>query len=217
MRIATLLAMFVLLAGETFAVYLGMDKAELTQELGKPLSKMARDGREIWIYPNGVRIELEAGKVALVKGMEWSDGPTTAQPAAVEPATPANDKAPPVASAGGAGEKSAPKPETAPKAAADKATTDELARLEKQAAEADAKARAEMEKAIGQMENLHDHPPVTHARAFDVLGFVLGIVVKCILTLAAVLLSAKYWGRRLPGSACSGSRASIPACARSSP
>jgi len=198
MRIATLFAVFVLLAGEGFAVYLGMDKAELTQELGQPLSKMSRDGRAIWIYPKGVRIELEAGKVALVKGMEWSEGPAAAPPADAPVETPATEKTPPPATTGGADakEKTAPKPEAARKAAAEKAAAEE-ARLEKQAAEADAKARAEMEKAIGQLEGLHDQPPAVHERVFDGLGFVLGLVIKCLLTLAAVCLSAKYWGAEI--------------------
>ncbi len=176
MRLLSLLALFLWLAGSVVAIDFGMEKAEVAKEMGQPVSKLNRNGREVWIYPKNVRIEFEGGKVADIKGLQL---PTEKTDAAPVPAA-------------------APKPvkaEDAAAKAAAKAAADADAQLEKQMAAEDAKARAALEKSIGEMEDAHDKartPPPPPP--FNYLGFGIGLVVKCGLTLAAIVLSCKYWG-----------------------
>lgn len=76
-----------------------------------------------------------------------------------------------------------------------KADADEFAKIEKAQADSNAEARAKMEKAIEDMEHMHDHPAarpkVVH---FDLKEFIIGLVLKWVLTLAALKLTCKYWG-----------------------
>ncbi|MBI2498532.1 MAG: hypothetical protein HYV75_11650, partial [Opitutae bacterium] len=70
----------------------------------------------------------------------------------------------------------------------------EQARQEKQWAEAEAKARAEMEKSLTDLENIHNQPPpAVGPPKFSPIEFLLGLVVKWALTLAALKLTCKYW------------------------
>ena len=182
MRLRWLLAAFLLLSGAHAAVEYGMSKPALMQELGKPTSVLARpgSGREVLIYPKGVRIELEQGKVVSVKGIDLvaaaTNSAATAAPeekAEPEPAAP-------------------PEPKLTP--AEQKAQAEAEAKAEREAAASAAKARAEMEKAIGQMERDHDRdmkPPPR--RSFDFVGFGINLVLKWLLMIAALKLTTKYW------------------------
>ena len=75
-----------------------------------------------------------------------------------------------------------------------KTEADELDKMEKVQADAAAKSRAELEKTIGDLENLHDHPPARAAPKFKLTDFALGLALKWLLTLAALKLTCKYWG-----------------------
>ena len=149
------------------AVEIGMERILVVHELGHPVSSVARGGTEVMTYPAGVRITLKDGRVTAIAGLKSTAAvPAAEEPAAEVPAAPAPTKA----------------------------EADEMARFEKQAAAADAKARAEMEKTIGDLENMHGRPPVQAAPPFSFLNFALGLALKWFLTLAALKLTCKYWG-----------------------
>jgi hypothetical protein len=178
MRLRCLIAVFFLLGGVAgAAVRYDMTKDELLKELGKPTSVLVKGGREVLTYPNNVRIELEHGKVVSVKGLDIVAA-EAAEAAAV------------VAAEQKKAEEAAAKVE----AEQQKKLDEEEARAEKAAAAADAKARAEMEKAIGDMENMHGGAPTLPAQeSFAVGEFLLGLVVKWLLMVAALKLTTKYW------------------------
>ncbi len=159
---------FLLGAFEMPAVETGMARVNVLQELGPPVSAIGRGDTEVLTYPGGVRITLKAGRVTEMKGLK--------------PAEPVPAAAP-------------PEPEPAKEPALTKAQIDEQARLEKKMADADAKARAEMEKSIMEMENAHSQPanPLL-LPPFKAGNFVFGLALKLVLTLAALKLSCKYWG-----------------------
>jgi hypothetical protein len=173
MRARWLLVLCLFLAGKCLAVRYDMPKAELLQELGKPTSVLTKGGREVLIYPNNVRIEIEHGKVVSVKGLELTDG--NPAPADAEPA-PAPE------------EPAAPPPAAEPAAAAD-----ETAKLEQAMAEADAKARAELEKAITDLEDSATAAAEEPAPGFSVTDFLVELFIKWVLMLAALKLTCKYW------------------------
>lgn len=156
-----------------------MARVNVLQELGRPVSAVARGNTEVLTYKDGVKITLKDGKVTDIKGL------TPAEGAAAEAA--------PVAEA--ATEAAAPEPEEPPEPVLTKEQQAEQARLEKQFADEAAKGRAEMEKALTDLENLHNQPPAVHEKPkFDAVGFLLGLVLKWLLTLAALKLTCKYWG-----------------------
>jgi hypothetical protein len=148
-----------------------MARILVIHELGHPISSVARGNTEIMTYPKGVRITLKAGKVTEVVGLKPAEAAATAVEPAAEPAA------------------------EAPEPALTKEQAQELARMEKQQAAADAKARAELEKSLTDLENMHSQP-ATHLLPppFDFLSFGIGLAVKWVLTLAALKLSCKYWG-----------------------
>ncbi|MDQ5980361.1 MAG: hypothetical protein QG602_3337 [Verrucomicrobiota bacterium] len=171
-----LAVLFLLLASAGAAVRYDMSKAELLQELGKPVSALVRGDREVLIYPNNVRIEIEQGKVVVVKGLDLA-----AQEAGSAPvAAPAEEKAAPE------------EPKLTPEEL--KARAEAEAKLEKELAEADAKGRAEMEKAITDLENLGESADLPPEPSFSVTGFLTELFVKWVLMLAALKLTCKYWG-----------------------
>jgi hypothetical protein len=155
-----------------------MARVNVLQELGRPVSAVARGNTEILTYKDGVKITLRDGKVTDIKGLTPAEG------------APA-EATPPEAAAGTA----APEPEEPPEPVLTKEQQAEQARLEKKWAEEEAKGRAEMEKALTDLENLHNQPPAVHEKPkFDIVGFLLGLVLKWLLTLAALKLTCKYWG-----------------------
>ena len=64
-----------------------MTKQELLRELGKPTSLLTKGGREILIYPNNVRIELDQGRVVSVKGLDLAATEAAAAKRAVRQVT----------------------------------------------------------------------------------------------------------------------------------
>jgi len=156
------------------AVEPGMARVNVLQELGRPISAVARGNTEVLTYKDGVKITLKDGKVTDIKGLTPAEG----APAEAAPA-----------------ETAAPEPEEPPEPVLTKEQQAEQARLEKQFADEQAKGRAEMEKTLTDLENLHNQPPAVHEKPkFDAVGFLLGLVLKWLLTLAALKLTCKYWG-----------------------
>jgi hypothetical protein len=163
-------------AGVGMAVEPGMARVNVLQELGRPISAVARGNTEVLTYKDGVKITLKDGKVTEIAGQP----PVTTAPA--EAAAEASAPTP------------AAEPPEPPEPLMTKAEQAEQARLEKKYEEEAAKARAEMEKALNDLENRH-HEPVVHEKpAFDIVGFLIGLVLKWLLTLAALKLTCKYWG-----------------------
>jgi len=180
MRFLLLAIAFAFVAAEASAVYYGQTRAEVLQELGKPTSELKRGEREILIYKAG-RLELEDGKVAVVQGLPVTDGPVAAP--AVQPAPsvpePATAQAEP---------KSAPAPTPAPKAA-EKTKPG----TEQELIEADATARTKMEKEIEALENPPPARGSLPAGPPRWLTFLVELLIKAFMTLAALWLTTKYW------------------------
>lgn len=170
------LCLLACVAGAT--VRYDMSRDELLQELGKPTSILARGNREVLIYPNNVRIEIEGGKVVGIKGIDF---------AAAE--------APPAAVAGEATPPPAPQEDAEPALTPEQqqAQDDAAAQAENASAEASAQARAEMEKAITDLENLGSQAEAMPGPSFSVTDFLVELIVKWLLTLAALKLTSKYW------------------------
>ena len=173
-----LIALSLLVASVSAAVRYDMTKEELLRELGKPTSVLAKGGREVLIYPNNVRIELDQGKIVSLKGIDLAAAEATAA------STPPTSADPQAAPAEAAEEEIEPKltPEQ------QKAQADAEAKFAKETAEAD----AELEKGIAQLENAETHDETT-APSFAILDFLVELFVKWLLTLAALKLTAKYW------------------------
>lgn len=174
-----LITLSLLVASVSAAVRYDMTKEELLRELGKPTSILAKGGREVLIYPNNVRIELDQGKVVSVKGIDLAAAEASPPTAPVDqPAAPADAE-------------EATEPKLTPEQ--QKAQAEAEAKLEKEMADANAKADAEMEKAITQLEDSDSQAEAMPAPAFAILDFLVELLVKWLLTLAALKLTAKYW------------------------
>lgn len=185
MLLRWLIALSLLAASLGAAVRYDMTKEELLKELGKPTSILNRNGREVLIYPKGVRIEIEQGKVVSVKGLDLA----AEEAAAANPPSAAGAKAP--AAAGDKDDDDEPKLTPAEQ----KARAAEEAKLEREMAAANAKARAEMEKTITALENPGNPAAAAMPRhSFALADFLVEIVVKWLLMLAALKLTTKYWG-----------------------
>jgi len=156
-----------------------MTKAELLQELGKPVSVMKQpSGREVLLYPNKVRIEVEKDRVVSIKGIDI---------VAAEAAETATAEAK-VAAEEEARQRAADEKLEAARAAA-------RAKAEKEWADQNAKARLEMEKSVEAMENRTATPGVPHMKKpeFSLIAFLFGLAVKWLLMVGALKLTTKYW------------------------
>lgn len=172
-------ALMCLAAAVQAAVEHGMARVNVLQEFGRPVSAVARGNTEILTYKDGVKITLKDGKVTDIKGLT----PAEDVPAETAPAPEA------------AAETAVPETVEPPEPMLTKEQQTEQARLEKQFADEAAKGRAEIEKALTELENLHKSPPAAEEQArFRVMDFLLGLGLKWLLTLAALKLTCKYWG-----------------------
>lgn len=167
MRFGRMLALMLFVWGKISAVHYGESREDLLRELGRPTSALMKGDREILLYPNGGRIELLAGKVVFVKGIEVTDGPVAVT---VAPNEVASSESKPV--------------EPAP----------EVKSPEEVAADAQSEAeRAKFEKAL---EDLSAPPPAENVfadTAFSLVTFLIGLAVKCLMMVAALKLTCKYW------------------------
>lgn len=173
-----LIALSLLLASTSAAVRYDMTKQELLRELGKPTSLLTKGGREILIYPNNVRIELDQGRVVSVKGLDLA---ATEAAAANTPTEPAEQKAEPAE----------PEDEAEPKLTPEQQKAQ--AEAEAEYAKEKAAAYAEMDKAITQLEDYDGPSEAMSGSSFAILDFLVELFVKWLLMLAALKLTAKYW------------------------
>jgi len=175
-RLAALLCFFC--AGLGWAVEPDMARVNVLQELGRPLAAVARGNTEVLTYNGGVRITLKDGRVTEIAGLRPAEGAAEGTKAAA-------------AEAGKAEEEKAEPAERPPT----KAELEEQAKQEKLWAAEAAKNRAEMEKNLTDLENLHGRPPgLPQPAQFNLGDFLIGLALKWVLTLAALKLTCKYWG-----------------------
>ena len=156
------------------AVYLGMDRVSLVGELGSPASRAAMGTHEILLYPNGVRIELEAGKVVDVQGMSYGTKPPAVSTVQNTPK--------PVAET--------PKVQKPAQSEADKAAQAE-AEVEKQAYAAQSKER---EDAILEMEKAHTAPQETTNPGMDPTRLLVELFLRWGVMVLALKLTCLFWG-----------------------
>ena len=175
MQFGRLAAIFLVSVGAAWGLTPDATREQVIAELGKPTSVAAHGGREILIYPKGVRLELEGGRIVSAKGIALSDA--VAAPVATEAAPPGKraEKAP------GAAEKDKKQVTTAKEVAAIKPAQND--------------ALADMAKTVDKMEASNvaaQHPPPP--KAFDFVGFAVEVALKFLLIAAALKLACKYWG-----------------------
>jgi len=179
MRFVRTIALLFLVAGlwlvpEVSAVEVGTTRANVLQELGEPASAIGRGDSEVFTYRNGTKIKFKNGLVTEIIGLK---------PAKPEAAAPVPEKA---------------EPEPAePKLTKEQAA--ELERWEKEGAEADAKARAQMEKMLTDLDNPAPAMPAPGAAA-TLVTFLIELGMKWILTILALKLACKYWNSEVPWS-----------------
>ena len=190
MRYGFLASVFLVVFGAAWALAPDATREQVLAELGKPTSVAKLGGREIMIYPKGVRLELEGGKVVAAKGIASSDGVAEfALPAQPAKAVVAKTKT------------KTEKDDDDEPAMTDKERNQQAA--ENAAAEKElAEGQAKMMKTVEDMANSHEQgqqPPPP--RDFDVLGFVLQMGLSVCITVMALKLSCKYWGAEVEWSA----------------
>jgi ribosomal protein L6P/L9E len=157
MRYGFLVGLFLAVFSAAWALNPDATREQVIAELGKPTSVAKMGKREIMIYPGGVRLELEEGKVVAAKGIVLNDA------LAVEKTTINKDQK--------------------PQATENRAIDGEFAQP------------SAMDKVVEGLEKSHDegqHPVAP--KKFSIVGFVLGMILKFLLTVAALILASKYWG-----------------------
>lgn len=167
------------------AVSLGATKAQVIEELGKPLSQASGGGREILSYPKGVRLTLIEGRVESAKGILLTGEETEA---------PATKTAPKIAAPAPVAEESTETADTEPsttatpqlKSPAPKNPTNQSPGAQSIPAKPphtfDPAAYAEQER----------EPPKS-TPALPVVGVVLLLGFHFIATLLALKLAFKFW------------------------
>jgi len=178
-----LIAFLLGLATPLVAVEIGTARVNVLQELGPPAAALKRGDTETLNYKDGVRVVLKNGRVVEVTGLKTGDPAGASAPGEPAPA---------------AGAEPAAEPDEPEEPPLTKEQAGELDRMEKEMADADAKARAEMEKAIMDMENAAEGPMEEEDRSFNITGFLIELLVKWLMTLAALKLACKYWNSDVP-------------------
>ena len=171
MRTVILAGLSLVACGLAWALGPDATRDEIIAELGKPTSVATREGREILIYPKGVRLELVNGRIASVKGIVLGD--EQGRPSAPEPAVSVAAKP--------------KKPETPP--AGDPADDPERAAAAEHGA-----AQVQMEKAVLAMEGAHDKPVTLLAKpVFNPARLAVEFVLNGVFLLIVLKLSSRYW------------------------
>jgi len=174
MRYSWLVGFFLGCLGTAWALTAEATREQVIAELGKPTSVAKMGQREILLYPKGVRLELENGQIVAAKGIDLSDRVVVSvQPTVVEKA-----KAKLVQTLQekekSEGRKIVLKPDESPA------------------------GLALVENPVEQMEKKHEQDQQPKApKPYDVIGFFIGLVLKFLLTVAALKLSCKYWGAEI--------------------
>ncbi|HYC71255.1 MAG TPA: hypothetical protein VEB66_08625 [Opitutaceae bacterium] len=198
MRFAWWVGLMLVCAGRTSAVHYEQSRAAVLQELGRPTSSIMRNNREVMLYPNGVRIELEQGKVVLLQGIEPTEPAGAESP---EDRPPAEEKAAPPAGPGEEpGQKAAPEEEMEDEEG--KLTPEQakaLEEAEKEFAAASAKAQAELEKATEDLTKLYEPPEEKEQLTGPqrtmaaIIGILVQAVMGWVLMVIAIKITTKYW------------------------
>ncbi len=188
-RFACLLGLVLFASGAGAAVHYDMSRAELVKELGKPASTLkSPSGREVLLYPNGVRIELDKGVVVSVKGLDL---------AAVEEAT----------KAAAAEKASAEEQARIEKEIEDKAKAEAAAQAAPKAAAPGETAAAPagngqytMLQAVTALEKREAHKAATEeknyrkaAAVFSLARFFIELGLGWVVMVLGLKLTAKYW------------------------
>lgn len=200
MRAVWWLGLVLVVAARLSAIHYEQSRASVLQELGKPTSSIMRGGREVLLYPHGVRIELEQGRVVFLQGLEPTEPlePVAGAAPEADPAGAPQPAAPKEAS------KDVPAEEEAGMAEGEegKLTPEQakaLEEAEKEFAAARAKAQAELEKATEDLTKMYERPEQAEPEDGPVraVTLILGVLVQgfagWVLMVVAIKLTAKYW------------------------
>ena len=175
MRHGLLAGIFLACLASAWALTPDATREQVIAELGKPTSVAKLGAREILIYPKGVRLELENGKVVSVKGIDLTDTETV--PGQTPAATQKKNE------------------ERLFLAEKEKQQAAEAAAVKQAYGETKETGQTAMDKMIeGEVkdhENAQQPPP---PKKFNVIGFVLGVILKFLFTVAALKVACKYWG-----------------------
>ncbi|MEO6002439.1 MAG: hypothetical protein ABIZ04_11875 [Opitutus sp.] len=178
MRLCLLVGLLLTSAPGAWALSANATRAEVIAELGKPSSSAMRGVREILLYPKGVRLELEAGRVVSAQGLALAEPPPRiAEPVASKEQLPAPAAKAPLV------EKEKPEPiepDFVEKAETGHAASNSQAQLEKS-----------FESLVAQQEQAQRTP---HQQPFDVIGFLFENALKFLMTVGALKLACRYWG-----------------------
>jgi hypothetical protein len=175
MRCRLFACLVALLQPAVWALSLDDTREQAIAELGKPGSIATRGAREILLYPNNIRLELENGKVVSAEGINL--GETT--PAVVEISPPAQPKQP-----------AAPAdPEEDELAMADDSLAD------REHVSVTGHSQAGLEKSFDALVASRDQAAMAPLRpTFNLVEFVVKVVLIFLMTIAALRLACKYWG-----------------------
>jgi hypothetical protein len=177
MRYRLLAGIFLACLGVAWALSPDATREQIILELGKPGSVAKLGPREILVYPKGVRLELENGRIVSAKGIALSDSVAAPVPPEVPAAAKKIEKSPVPA-----------EKEKKPAAGGNDMAAGGLP-------PAGASVPTEMMKVVEKLEASHEagqHPPPP--KAFDFIRFALEAGLKLVLTVAALKLACKYWG-----------------------
>lgn len=192
-RFACLLGFVLGAAFAGAAVHYDMTREELLKELGKPTSTLkSPSGREVLLYPKGVRIELEKGVVVSVKGLDLAAVEEATKAAAAEKAAAEEQariekeiedkaKAEAAAKAAPAAAKTAPAatpPAVAPAGKGAYTMEQAVAALEKREAHKAAREEKDYKKA---------------AAVFSIVRFFIEVGVGWVVMVLGLKLTTKYW------------------------
>jgi hypothetical protein len=151
---------------------LGNTREEVLREFGKPSSHARRGNHEILLYPKGARVELVEGKVVDVKGVFPTASVTSEAPAAASKAGMA---------------KAEPEHSDSPVPTPTPAFRDEYN---------PAVAANELAKHVEKMDTAWGSAPQkqeVHSPLDAVPEFVLGLLLRFVITVIALKLAFKYW------------------------
>jgi hypothetical protein len=155
----------------TRGITLDATRQQVIAELGKPVSQATRATHEILLYPKGVRVELENGRVVAAQGLTL-------------------DAAAPTASAALPAEKPVVPPAVVPEPS--KTLEADISEYESPAATAKPPPglNKTFDALIAAQEHSQHSPP---APKFDLRDFAIGLVLRFLMTLAALRIACKYW------------------------
>jgi hypothetical protein len=176
MRHCILAGVFLLAVEAAWAVSLDETREQVIRELGKPNSTATRGGREILLYPKGVRLELESGRIVSAQGITLSEPASESAPA-VKPEPVKTDTVAPAT------------PITKNQSTTEKQT------VEPEYTQETAKVQAGVEKsleALSERQEQAQHP--LPREKFNIINFAVELILIFLMTVGALKLACKYWG-----------------------